>query len=200
MRKNTLRPIMYTSFSPPCQLLTSKRLATIVTIISQNLRNRNRRHVLDIGCGDGTLLANISAEQKVAIDLDTTYVKRIKNANIMFVRADATRLPLKSDTFDLVSATEVLEHLEDPFACVEEIKRVVKKGGYFLASVPNDYLWIFGKIVLLRFSSIEWTLREHKHHDLSKPLISFLGKPIVNRQSPLPLFWFNKILLWLVNK
>lgn len=196
MRKNTLEPIMYTY--PPCQLLASKRLATIVTI-SQNLTPKPKL-LLDIGCGDGTLLANISAEQKVGIDLDTTYVKRIKNANIMFVRADATRLPLKSDAFDLITAPEVLEHLENPFACVQEIKRVVKKGGYFLTSVPNDYLWVLGKLILLRFSSIKATLREHKHHsDLSKPLISFLGKPIVNRQFPLPLFWFNKILLWLVH-
>lgn len=183
---------------PPCQLLTSKRLAKIVTIISYISPHG---FVLDVGCGDGTFLANISVEEKVGIDLDTTYVKRIKNGNIMFVRADATRLPFKPDTFDLIFACELLEHLENPFACVREIKRVIKARGYFLASVPNDPLLIMAKFFLLRWRSIQRTLQEHKHHsDLSKPLVSSLGKPIVNCQFPFPLFWFSKIMLWLVDK
>jgi len=184
---------------PACQLLASKRLAKIVTIISWKIPVRG--FVLDVGCGDGTLLVNISAEEKVGIDLDTAYVKKMKNADVIFVRADATHLPFKPCTFDLTITSELLEHLGNPLACVEEIKRATKKGGYFLVSIPNDACFITAKFFLLRWRSIQKTLQEHKHHfGLSKPLVSSLGKPVVNYQFPFPLFWFNKIMLWLVSK
>lgn len=58
------------------------------------------------------------------------------------MRADATKLPLADNSLDLVTAFDVLEHLEDDDACVREVRRVLKPGGTFLVAVPADpKLW-----------------------------------------------------------
>lgn len=183
-----LKPIMYQKDSSwACQKLTERRIKYLIKTISE-LRPKPRL-VLDLGCGDGTLLANISAKQKVGIDLETTYVKRMRRIN--FLRADAMHLPFKPEVFDLVMATELLEHLNNPYLCIKTVKETLKSCGHFLASVPNDYLSILGKLLLLRFKSIRWTLREHKHHNLARGLRFFLGTPILDHS-----LLFNHILVW----
>ena len=51
--------------------------------------------------------------------------------------ADASELPWEADTFDLVTANMVVEHLEQPLAVLEEVHRVLKPGGAFLFVTPN---------------------------------------------------------------
>lgn len=55
------------------------------------------------------------------------------------VFADATQVPLKSASIDCILCTEVLEHLKDPQACVDEIHRLLCTGGLALVSVPFIY-------------------------------------------------------------
>lgn len=57
-------------------------------------------------------------------------------------RADATKLPLKDNSLDLITAFDVLEHIEDDDAAVQEIRRVLRPSGTFLIAVPADpRLW-----------------------------------------------------------
>lgn len=53
--------------------------------------------------------------------------------------ADVNRVPLKSQSVDCVICTEVLEHLPNPQACVDEIHRLLRDGGLVLASAPFFY-------------------------------------------------------------
>lgn len=55
------------------------------------------------------------------------------NTNIII---DAHQIPFKNESFDLVIAQAVLEHVLDPFACVKEIERVLKPGGLIYAETP----------------------------------------------------------------
>jgi SAM-dependent methyltransferase len=55
---------------------------------------------------------------------------------------DALHLPFPEGTFDLVSALDVFEHLEDDIAGFAEVRRVLRPGGYILAAVPAfRFLW-----------------------------------------------------------
>jgi SAM-dependent methyltransferase len=54
-----------------------------------------------------------------------------------FVRADATRLPVRKGAFDLYVSFETLEHVENDVALLSEARRVLAPGGRFLCSTPN---------------------------------------------------------------
>ena len=53
--------------------------------------------------------------------------------------ADVTRTPLQSESVDCILCTEVLEHLKNPQACVDEIHRLLRKDGLVFASTPFFY-------------------------------------------------------------
>ena len=91
--------------------------------------------VLDVGCGDGTLLRSVDwADFKVGVDISYTALSLVTSGHR--VLASSEILPFRENGFDLVMSTEVLEHL--PAGGVEascsEIQRVAKR--YVLISVP----------------------------------------------------------------
>lgn len=53
--------------------------------------------------------------------------------------ADVTRIPLKPESVDCILCTEVLEHLQNPQACVDEIHRLLRNDGLVFASAPFFY-------------------------------------------------------------
>ena len=53
--------------------------------------------------------------------------------------ADVTRTPMQTQSVDCILCTEVLEHLPNPQACVDEMHRLLRKDGLLLASVPFFY-------------------------------------------------------------
>lgn len=58
------------------------------------------------------------------------------------VRGDARQLPLADDAVDLVVAFDVLEHIEDDRSVLQEIRRVLRPGGWLFVAVPADMrLW-----------------------------------------------------------
>ena len=177
---------MYRKDTILAKRIHKKRLELMFNIISRF----NPKTVLDVGCGDGTLLISIPSKFKVDIDVNTTYAKRILDKGCIFIRADVTAPPFRDESFDLIIAGEILEHITNPLSALRNLMKIVKPEHFFIVSVPNDYAWILGKILLLRFRSIVVTLREHKHHRLGPILRSFLGKPLISRS-----LIFNEIYL-----
>jgi ubiquinone/menaquinone biosynthesis C-methylase UbiE len=94
--------------------------------------------VLEVGTGEGEVARRITARypdaSMVALDLPDQRL----SANVF---GDAARLPFPDATFDLVLAVEVLEHLPDPAAALDELARVAKPGAGALLSVPSEPLW-----------------------------------------------------------
>lgn len=103
--------------------------------------------VLDIGCADGVFTNVIfkatNAKKLTAIDVVKTSVDWAKkhwkkNKKLKFIVGDAHNLKFKSNSFDAVFIMEVLEHVEDPLKVLQDVKRVLKKGGYAMFLVPSD--------------------------------------------------------------
>ncbi len=104
---------------------------------------------LDIGCGSGTAVPWIMKGFKKGIAVDYSLVDLIigskfleenRISNLKLVCADARSLPLSDGVFDFVNATDVIEHiLPGQELFVEEVKRVLKKGGGFYFNSPNRY-------------------------------------------------------------
>jgi SAM-dependent methyltransferase len=99
------------------------------------------RKVLDLGCRDGALTrAYAEGNELVGVDADREALEEAKRLGIETHWADLDGpLPFPDESFDVVVAGELLEHLRDPARLVGEAKRVLRPGGTFVASVPNAY-------------------------------------------------------------
>lgn len=98
---------------------------------------------LEIGCGEGALLARVTKGEKCAIDLSTEALKRARartQAHLSIALAE--RLPFPSDYFDLVASIGVMEHFLDTDEAIREIRRVLKPGGHYVVLTHvNLTLW-----------------------------------------------------------
>ena len=116
-----------------------KRLRNALKLI-----NKEYPKHLDVGCADGTFtkfyLEKFPNTKGHGVDIsETVCVQAQKNCpEGTFIAADCYHLPFKDNTFDLVHCAEVLEHLESPDLAIEEIRRVLKPGGHFILTTPNE--------------------------------------------------------------
>jgi SAM-dependent methyltransferase len=99
------------------------------------------RRVLDLGCRDGALSrAYADGNNLVGVDADREALEEAQKLGIETHWADLDApLPFSDESFDVVVAGELLEHLRDPARLVGEARRVLRPGGTFVASVPNAY-------------------------------------------------------------
>jgi 2-polyprenyl-3-methyl-5-hydroxy-6-metoxy-1,4-benzoquinol methylase len=99
------------------------------------------RRVLDLGCRDGSLTrAYASGNEIVGVDADREALAAAAKLGIETHWADLDEpLAFGEASFDVVVAGELLEHLRDPDRLVGDVRRVLRSGGTFVASVPNAY-------------------------------------------------------------
>ncbi len=92
--------------------------------------------ILDIGCGEGAKINYFrkieSTKDIVGVDIAKDVLKGKTNR----ICADAQYLPFKSNIFDSVICSEVLEHLPTPELCVKEVHRVLKNKGVVFFPTP----------------------------------------------------------------
>ncbi len=103
--------------------------------------------VLDLGCGPGTITADIGRRvapgRVLGIDASATVIEEARRdagggPNVEFSVGDLYALQIDDDTFDIVHAHQVLQHLPDPVAALREMKRVCKPSG-LVAARDGDY-------------------------------------------------------------
>jgi SAM-dependent methyltransferase len=106
--------------------------ASLYAAVAARLVALRVRRVLDVGCGDGPLRAELSAWPPV-VGLDAA-APMVQAHPAPAVRADVRRLPFAGASFDAVTALNVLYHLADPRTALREARRVLRSGGTLLAS------------------------------------------------------------------
>lgn len=111
----------------------------IISLLEQQYARDGQLQILDIGCGTGAMLdelrpfgpvvgADFSPE---ALEFCVT-----RGAPAALARADARRLPFADGAFDVVTAMDIIEHIDDDKAAASEIFRVLKPGGRLFVTVP----------------------------------------------------------------
>jgi len=106
------------------------------------LEDYNGKRVLDIGCGPmGSLEWADMTARRVGLDpLARSYLTFGADQHKMeYVASGSERIPFDDGYFDVVSSLNSLDHVNDVYATIKEIKRVVRRGGLFLLMVEINH-------------------------------------------------------------
>lgn len=117
-----------------------RRARTVVDYIDPKPGDR----ILDAGCGLGFylyLLGQVTTAELFGVELSRARLataasqRRVSGASLF--AGDVTRMPYREASFDAVILSEVLEHLPDDRAALDEAFRVLRPGGTLAVTVPN---------------------------------------------------------------
>src|SRR5918996_6600167 len=120
-----------------------KILASFVEDICRRVTARRPR-ILDVGCGTGANLLMLSKYGDAeGVDVSEDALAFCRERGLDKVKLGAgEELPYEDDMFDLVTAFDVIEHMDDDLAGLKEMRRVLRPGGRVLLFVPTFmFLW-----------------------------------------------------------
>lgn len=108
--------------------------------IQSHLKAFGARSVLELGCGQGLILQELSGLARVGVEIsdDEAAIARTKALDVRVGHAgryDAGR------TFDAVIASEVIEHMIEPQSLLANAARHLRQGGLLILTTPNGFGW-----------------------------------------------------------
>lgn len=126
---------------------------SIKSLIEELLKKRKKFNMLDIGGGDGCLVYNIKDKYPTVLinvsDISKSRIRRIKEklgkSIDRYYSDDICNSKIPSSSFDFVNSDQVIEHVPSDEKMVKEIKRILKKRGYFRVSsvYKKKWAWYF---------------------------------------------------------
>jgi SAM-dependent methyltransferase len=140
--------------------------------------------ILDAGCGTGRNLAEYARLGEASgIDPSPEAVAFCRARGLDDVKQSGVEeLPFEDGAFDLVTATDVLEHIPDDRAAARELRRVARPGGSLLVTVPA-YEWL-------------WSQHDDSHHHQRRYTLRALRSTLIGAGwRPVVQTYFNSILL-----
>ena len=110
--------------------------------IISNLINKNTR-VLDVGCGDGTLMEYLKNSRKIdirGIEISKNNVQKCLSKGLTVIEGDAEKdlLQFPDGSFDFVILSQTLQAFLTPEIVIKELLRVGKKA---VVTIPNFGFW-----------------------------------------------------------
>jgi len=105
--------------------------------IEYAIRMYARGKLLDVGCGDKPYreLTQPFVTEHIGLDHEET----LHNKTNIDIFAEADKIPALDNAYDTILATSILEHMEQPDRVISEMYRVLKSGGYCIATTP--FMW-----------------------------------------------------------
>jgi 2-polyprenyl-6-hydroxyphenyl methylase/3-demethylubiquinone-9 3-methyltransferase len=113
------------------------------------------QRIVDLGCGAGLLANDLAARGHDVLGVDTTpenLAIAATHGEAEYLEADARAVPLADGTADVVTAMDLLEHVEDPGSVVAEASRLLGPGGTFYFHTFNR-TWLASFVVV---KGVEW--------------------------------------------
>jgi len=120
-------------------------LETFLRQIVQSLKSEiENPRILDVGCGTGANLEMLSQFGSAeGVDVSDEALEFCRKKGLTVRKGLAETLPYPDETFDITTALDVVEHLDDDIAGLKEMHRVTKRDGYSLIFVPA-FMWLWG--------------------------------------------------------
>lgn len=103
--------------------------------------NLSQKRLLDLGCADGALLVlarQYSASQVVGVEVSAEAADYgRKQYGLEILESSADSLPLANQSFDVVTAFDLIEHVRHPAQLFREVHRILQIGGVFVGGCPD---------------------------------------------------------------
>jgi SAM-dependent methyltransferase len=114
------------------------------SIVAKLARSGAPLRILDVGCGTGANLEMLSQFGNAeGVDVSDDALEFCRRKGLTVQKGLAETLPYEDESFDITTALDVVEHLDDDIAGLKEMYRVTKTGGYSLIFVPA-FMWLWG--------------------------------------------------------
>lgn len=108
-----------------------RRLKPILKFIGDT----EHKKVVDIGCNQGFLLSLLKG-YKVGVDIAVNVLKESKKKGLESICCNAENLCFKSECFDIIICTDILEHVLNPENVLKELYRILDKKGHLFIEIP----------------------------------------------------------------
>jgi SAM-dependent methyltransferase len=134
-------------------------------LLSERLAGQPPLSGLVVGCGNGNevvyLQRAFSSPRVFGLDVETNFTPAAR-AEGCLLRADAQILPFPSGVFDFAAAFHSLEHVGHAEQALDEIRRVLRPGGWFYMGVPNRSRAVgyLGSANATTWQKITWNLAD----------------------------------------
>lgn len=122
------------------------RQEVVLALVKKLYPDRKQIKILEIGCSGGPLLKLLSSQgysQIFGVDISKQAIRLCKKRGLKKVfLMNGVKPEFDSEEFDLIIASDVLEHIRDDDKAVKEWVRILKKGGLIICFVPaRKILW-----------------------------------------------------------
>ena len=104
--------------------------------------------ILDFGCGSGVLSYLLAQQDHMITSCDVEFrpLNQIKNkidfpANIVFIESDILDMNMPDESYDIIYALDVLEHIEDLDAYIVLFSKLLKPDGLIIVSGPTENIF-----------------------------------------------------------
>lgn len=151
----------------------------VIKFLTDNTDLEKPKKILDIGCGVGSIAFFLSTNypcvsvtgidiSKKAIDACLEYKKLIKSKNTSFSRMKVENYVNHKQKFDIIIASEVIEHLVDDKKFVENCGKLLEKNGSLLITTPSKNAPLFRLGLLNSFDRRVGHIKRYKMAELRK--------------------------------
>lgn len=120
-----------------------KKIPLRFKIVRKIIDREGRKKICDLGCNDGILgeLLLKDGHKVCGVDISAPALKIARSRGIKIYKAnlETDSFPFKPNTFDVVVTSETLDTIYDTDRFIEEVKRILKKGGLFIITTANPF-------------------------------------------------------------
>jgi len=164
----------------------------LVMEMLRSVCNFSGKRIIEVGCGLGGFVANVSRDcgEVIGLDVSSKAVHIAKNVvtqlgikdKVSFVIGDAQFLPFKAQSGDILVCSETLEHVPDYERAFGELIRVTKNSGYLCLTVPNFLSTAFFENVILLLVGQPSYVKSHVSVEKEHIFHAFKLKKLINQQ------------------
>ena len=160
--------------------------------------NGDKVKILDIGSGNGNFISSLPSTVFAKSAIDVEEMQKENATHVTFYKGDFLTMQLPKETFDVITAWHVIEHISNPQLFIDRASSLLKKNGVLIMSTPNSNSFGFQK------GKAAWF-----HLDAPRHIVIFSQKGLQlaaqgnvklkevlheNFEFPLDIFWTQKRL------